>query len=257
MPDCTCWTYCAGGDDWTCETCDGDQQSPIAITNCSAIAEPLQLKLGCAAYNATVTNTGTTVQYQVTCPTEANHLGSFTQGGTTHYVRYLRFHAPAEHQVQGKVYEMEMELVAYSCVDPCEDCCPTAVLSVFWEQGCDSSFLNSVEWGCELFRTLLLPKGDNCDELVYRCVCQINLQWLNQLVCPSYYRYDGSLTAPPCSQPVERFILCRPQQLSACQLWAFHKLLCYLPRTKNADGSHRNSRNRQPLGERTVDCHCA
>ena len=255
--ECTCWTYHHGEDDWSgCEEGKNEthQQSPINITSCAEATEPLQLNLGSSVTGVTVANTGTTAQYQVESPSEDNNLGSFYDGEMTHFVRFLRFHSPAEHQVNGKIYDMELELVAYSSIDPCPCCPPTGVLSFFWKRGVTSDFLSHLQWKSELFRTLLLPPG--CNELVHRSIPQIDLHWINQLAKPSYYRYTGSLTTPPCTTPVERFLMCRPQQLSFHQLSLFRNLLRHMPRTKRSNTAHANNRTIQPLRPHTaVKCY--
>ena len=275
-PGCTCWTYHQGGDDWSCDdfneegscSCGGGvsggaemrQMSPIDITCCSEAADPLHLQMGCSTNDVSITNTGTTAQYQVNDPSESNHLGWFSDGETMHFVRYLRFHAPAEHRVKGRMYDMELELVAYSSCDPCPCCPPTAVLSVFWKKGVHNAFLSRLQWGSPLFRTLSLPEPhQECGSeqaVAPRPVPQIDLHWLNQLASPSYYRYTGSMTSPPCTQPVERFVLCRPQQLSSQQLYDFYQLLRSMPRTERKEGGHANHRHVQPLHPQTaVKCY--
>ena len=41
----------------------------------------------------------------------------------------------------------------------------------------------------------------------------------------TYYRYDGSLTTPPCSEGVKWFVLETPVELSAAQIAAFRSVL--------------------------------
>jgi carbonic anhydrase len=56
----------------------------------------------------------------------------------------------------------------------------------------------------------------------------------------SYYRYAGSVTAPPCTEGVEWIVLKQPLQLSLAQLTQYHQ--------RFAD----NARPVQPLHQRTV-----
>jgi len=61
------------------------------------------------------------------------------------------------------------------------------------------------------------------------------------------YRYDGSLTTPPCSEGVQWFVMTTPIALSGAQIGAFTTLF------------HGNNRPVQSLNERpvltdTVDC---
>jgi carbonic anhydrase len=54
------------------------------------------------------------------------------------------------------------------------------------------------------------------------------------------FRYDGSLTTPPCSEGVKWLILTAPIQLSTHQIAAFTELL------------EGNNRPVQPLNDRTI-----
>lgn len=47
-----------------------------------------------------------------------------------------------------------------------------------------------------------------------------------QLLPPDrgYYRYDGSLTTPPCTEGVKWFVMAKPVELSASQIAAFRAL---------------------------------
>lgn len=56
----------------------------------------------------------------------------------------------------------------------------------------------------------------------------------------THYRYDGSLTTPPCSEGVQGFVLATPVELSAAQIAAFRAVLS------------GNSRPVQPLNGRPL-----
>ena len=56
----------------------------------------------------------------------------------------------------------------------------------------------------------------------------------------AYYRYDGSLTTPPCSEGVKWFVLTNPVQMSVAQIDAFRNVV------------RQNNRPVQPLGDRRV-----
>ena len=55
-----------------------------------------------------------------------------------------------------------------------------------------------------------------------------------------YYRYNGSLTTPPCSEGVKWFVLTTPIEMSEAQIAAFKEII------------HGNNRPVQPLNARKV-----
>jgi len=139
-----------------------------------------------------------------------------------HLVQY-HFHSPSEHTVDGKHLPMEMHLVHRSGTGT------IAVLGVFLEEGAENPAFAPVlsnlpsEKGKEFHlagvkadETLMLPRNRTT------------------------YRYDGSLTTPPCSEGVRWVVFTTPVQISAAQLGAFRAVL--------AD----TSRPTQPLNGRPV-----
>ena len=56
----------------------------------------------------------------------------------------------------------------------------------------------------------------------------------------NYYRYDGSLTTPPCSEGVKWIVLTTPIEMSEAQIAAFKAII------------HDNNRPVQPLNGRKL-----
>ena len=57
---------------------------------------------------------------------------------------------------------------------------------------------------------------------------------------PTTFRYDGSLTTPPCSEGLKWFVMTQPIQLSSDQIGAFTALI------------QGNNRPVQPLNDRSI-----
>lgn len=207
-------------------TCaEGHGQSPIDLTNAElskapevrASYKPASLRIVHNIHSADVINTGHSVQ--VNFP----QGDSLTIGDTTYSLVQFHFHSPSEHTVNGRHFPMEMHLVHKSADGR------LAVVGVLLEEG---TFNKAYE---PIFANLPSKRG-----------VETHLEHVTvdvQMLLPrdtSSYRYDGSLTTPPCSEGVKWIVLKAPVQLSAGQIKAFNAVLS------------GNSRPVQPLHGRTV-----
>lgn len=150
-------------------------------------------------------------------------MGSVTVGGVTSNLLQFHWHIPSEHTVNGIATAMEMHLVHQG---------PGGVLTVvgvFLEEGAFNSELDKI--------FSALPPTDLSPPLL---VPSFNLQELLPEDLGSY-RYTGSLTTPPFSEPVNWIVLGQPLELSAAQIAQFEALF-----------PHENIRHVQDLNGRVV-----
>jgi carbonic anhydrase len=185
---------------------EGHSQSPIDITNAEvssapairASYKPASLRIVHNIHSADVVNTGHSVQ--VNFP----QGDSLTIGDSTYSLVQFHFHGPSEHTVNGRHFPMEMHLVHMSADKK------LAVVGVLIEEG--------------RFNKAYQPIFTN---LPNRRGVETHLEHVTvdvQLLLPrntSSWRYDGSLTTPPCSEGVKWIVLKEPVQLSAEQIKAF------------------------------------
>jgi carbonic anhydrase len=130
---------------------------------------------------------------------------SFVLDGTTYTLKQFHFHAPAEHTIDGRAYDAEMHLV-HKAPDG-----KTVVVALLFHHGRENDLLRpffdampmgahdgAVDTGKTIDLTPLLPKT------------------------PSYIRYEGSLTAPPCTEGITWLVVKpdpdAPLQMSAGQI---------------------------------------
>jgi carbonic anhydrase len=133
--------------------------------------------------------------------TQDNHI---TLDGRDYVLQYFDFHTPGEHTIDGREFEMEIHLFHEDAVGN------LAVVSVLLEEGDENKILR------EAFSYLSwIPVGGaiELDET-------INLSGLFDDDVP-LYRYDGSLTMPPCTEGVKWNIYSRPVNAARYQLEAF------------------------------------
>lgn len=150
--------------------------------------------------------------------------GSNLQLGETGYeLKQYHFHAPSEHTIDGRNFPMEMHLVHRSAGGK------LAVLGVLIEEGAHNPAFEPVwanlpdEAGKEIHHEHVMVNIDDLLPAEHRM-----------------YRYEGSLTTPPCSEDVSWFVAVQLIELSADQIAAFSSIF------------PGNNRPVQPLNDRTV-----
>ena len=204
---------------------DGTEQSPIDITAAVAIEDVgLERRLGETVLSTTqratvmdIVDNGHTIQV-------TNDIPMSIQIEETLYelVQY-HFHSPSEHTIDGAHAPLEAHFVHKSAAGE------LAVLGILVEEGA-----HDVLWEPVLSR---LPDGPGDD----RHIEGLNLDMNAFRPLPRrYYRYEGSLTTPPCSEGVRWVVMAEKRQISAEQMAAIVSHL------------HYNNRPVQPTGDRSI-----
>jgi carbonic anhydrase len=179
--------------------------------------------------DVTLVNTGSpdeekTVRADV--PVGAAHLDL---SGERWELDQFHWHTPSEHEREGRDTPMEMHLVHHRA-DGTAAGGPFLVIGVFLERGHENRVLDPI------FRSL--RRVDEPDET--RVVRDVHLKALLPHRRQSF-RYSGSLTTPPFTEPVAWVVLAEALTVSNHQIGAFRALF--------PDG---NSREVQPLNDREV-----
>jgi len=110
-------------------------------------------------------------------------LTNFTTGGLHKFWQY-HFHTPAEHTVDGKLYDAEVHFVFYRLSDPSQ----LLVVGVLLELA-EESDSDIIEETLDVHKFLGRAGSD-------------------------YWHYQGSLTTPPCSEGVQWVVMQKPLQIS-------------------------------------------
>jgi len=203
----------------------GKMQSPIDIEKTAKIDlpelraefKPATLMIIHHEHMADVINTGHSIQVNYT---EGDTL---KVGGEEFQLLQYHFHSPSEHTVGGKHFPIEMHMVHKSANGK------LAVVGVFIEEGKHNSAFDPV-WSN-------LPSSKSVQHHLEHVTVDVN-----QLLPTrkTTYRYDGSLTTPPCSEGVKWIVMTDPVQISAQQINAFRNVM------------KDNNRPVQPLNARRV-----
>jgi carbonic anhydrase len=226
------WNYSGenGPDNWGsiapgCNPGSAGSQSPIDIES-AALAAATPPTAGALTINYLPTifeveNTGRTIE-AVPDDLQANYI---TINDKKFYLQQFHLHNPSEHTLDNSSFAMELHLVNKS------DDGALAVLGVLMNAGAENAVL------AELFTKMPTTKTD-----------EQSMVALDEKIDPTdlipsgskVARYSGSLTTPPCTEPVIWSVFLTPSAVSDPQLAALATIF---------PGSHRPT---QPLNGRII-----
>jgi len=194
---------------------EGKEQSPVDIPATAPVNPPgLAFNYQPSALN--IVNNGHSIQVNY-------DSGSTLEiGGATYPLVQFHLHSLSEHTLSGAHTAMEMHLVHKDAAGR------TAVVGVMIAEGAHNPAYEAI--------LAHMPAEEGESETISGVtVNAADLLPAEQ----SYYRYNGSLTTPPCTEGVTWFVMATPVELSADQISAFQSLYDH------------NYRPVQPLNERT------
>lgn len=176
----------------------GSQQSPIDIVGSVRARQP-PLEISWAKRPNTIVNNGHTIQLDFG---EGNTL---KMSDRTYVLKQFHFHHPSEHLVEGKQFAMEAHFVH-------EGTDGLAVVGVLLAAGGPNAVFEKIVATMPSAAGAASPADPTIDP---------------RRLLPSqkmYYRYEGSLTTPPCSETVNWVILARPIEVNEADIIRFAKL---------------------------------
>jgi carbonic anhydrase len=182
----------------TCKT--GTQQSPIDIKD-SVKAELAPIRFDYKLSPLKIVNNGYTVQINY------EPGSSITVNGALYNLVQFHFHHPSENEIDGQKFDMELHLVHRNAEGR------IAVVAVLLKSGAESAPIRDL-WD-------YLPK-DIGKESEHKKV-QLNAEDFlpNER---NYYKFQGSITIPPCTEGVDWYVMKQPVEVSPSQIAAFAKL---------------------------------
>ncbi len=198
----------------------GSSQSPINISNNNVVAtsglEKIDFNYRTAA--SSIINNGHTVQVNM------KGGSSIKIDGIEFNLKQFHFHTPSENEIGGKSFPLEAHFVHASKDGK------LAVVALMFEDGKENPILKKL-WSKMPYQA----GGDN--------KCGLPSTDMDKLLPSSrdYYRFNGSLTTPPCSEGVRWFVLKDYSHISKAQVKSFLKAV-----------HHKNNRPIQALNARKV-----
>jgi carbonic anhydrase len=179
---------------------EGKEQSPIDIRGAHLNKSLPPIEFHYISGSMTLTNTGHTVQI---VPPAGSYI---VVGGTRYDLVQFHFHHPGEEAVKGKLSDMTLHLVHKSADGK------IAVVAVRLNEGDPNAVLAAL-WQH-------LPKTTGATDKLTDEMNPAGLLPADR----GYWTYEGSLTAPPCTEGVRWFIFEQQVDISRAQLKAFAAL---------------------------------
>jgi len=174
----------------------GKNQSPINLEGFTE-GDLSRFEKTYRAGPAVIENNGHTVQINT-------QPGSYlTLDNKRFELKQFHFHSPSENQIEGKSFPLEAHLVHQDAQGN------LAVVAVMFEAGKGNPFL------AEIWSDIPKQAGESI-----KLANSVNVQDL----LPSssdYYRFNGSLTTPPCTEGVRWLVMKQPVEISKQQLKQF------------------------------------
>ena len=209
-----------GPDRWTSlkpefSACAGKNQSPIDVSGTiDAKLKPVRFSYKAGGHE--VVNNGHTIQVNI------EDGSSIVVDGIQFNLKQFHFHSPSENHISGKSYPLEAHLV-HADKDG-----NLAVVAVVFNEGKANATV-AAAWS-------RMSKAEGTSELATNVSAAGLLPKSHD-----YYRYNGSLTTPPCSEGVRWIVMKKPMTVSKDQLDAFQTTLGFA-----------NNRPIQPANARPV-----
>ncbi len=175
----------------------GMNQSPIDIV-ASVHGDLAPIDFGYTAAPTEILNNGHTVQVNVA------KGSTITLDGETYALLQFHFHTPSENHIAGKEFPLEAHFVHANAEGH------LAVVGVMFEAGAENAELKKL-WAdmpmeADVHHTLHADAADVLALLPEK---------------REYYRFNGSLTTPPCTEGVKWMVLKQPLTISKAQVEKF------------------------------------
>jgi carbonic anhydrase len=181
-------------------SCSGKNQSPINLSGfIESELTPIAFDYSNGGYE--ILNNGHTVQVNY------KKGSSMTVDGTTFNLLQFHFHAPSENHINGHSYPLEVHLVH------ADNSGNLAVVAVMFKEGAANKGLTKA-WA-------MMPKHAGDKHLLSAMVPVDDILPKER----DYYRFNGSLTTPPCSEGVRWLVMKQEVTASAEQINAFKHVL--------------------------------
>ena len=219
-----------------CET--GTSQSPVDISGAVNGGGP-SLQFRYPDNELVVENTGHVIEV----PVPADNGNTLKIGNSVYRLQQYHFHAPSEHTLNGQRYDLEAHLVHENAAGQ------IAVVGVFMNIGDHPNELVD-----DVFHNAPDVAGEETDVGVESNAKELLPGFRSDhdkgtFVITRYYTYSGSLTTPPCSEPVRWFVAKDPVNVSAFSVGEMHHLVSLFP---NYGDYPNNNRPVQPLNGREI-----
>ena len=247
--------YEQNGADWGDLCANGKEQSPIDLTVGGAIENG---KMEITGFNyfdfdvdsqySTADVTHTTYFHPAALTENAEFQITFADGSQSYFTPLqFHFHAPSEHSVDGKLYDLEIHFVHTvkgsgnaGGTAATQGVLPGAVIGVFFDRAAGGDYENA--FLTSLTNAIISKDAAKPSTVGVRA-------FLSGLDMSEYWSYDGSLTTPPCTEGLKWSVIKQVQPINETQLTFFTSRLAGNQAFASGKG---NNRVVQPLNARKL-----
>lgn len=203
----------------------GEFQSPIDLSDkrVQVLHHLGQLRSSYRPASAVMKNRGHDIMIEW-----ENETGGIWINETKYLLKQVHWHSPSEHTINGRRYSLELHMVHQSADNK------TAVVGILYTIGRPDPFLAKMEGYIKKVGALAESEEEKLGMVDPRDIRKGSRK---------YYRYMGSLTAPPCTEGVVWTIIRKVRTVTKEQL----NLLIEAARDHT-----ENARPLQPINKRTV-----
>ncbi|XP_046667044.1 carbonic anhydrase 2-like [Homalodisca vitripennis] len=241
------WKYSEFGkpEGWAGKCIDGQSQSPIDLVTETAhrfVVEPLEF-FNYKSLNGTITNNG----HSVAIHFDEDHCDSGVTAGLLkgmYILHELHFHWSSEHTVNGKRFPLELHMVHYNqrygdLKHAAQQHDGLAVVGILFEES---------ENGTEVLEPLLRVVRAVSGKVQAKERLPPNFNPIEFLPADrsTFFRYQGSLTTPPCSETVKWTVMQSKVPISSDQIKTFRQV------SSESGKLEHNYRRLQEINKRDV-----
>ncbi len=210
------WNFATHGIDWECKCIEGSLQSPINLPDTADLEDVKAESL--FIFNELDANTVLFV-WEENMMKMKGEFGSITDPTGAEYIGYeLRFHTPSEHTIQGKRFDLEVQVLYKGVTEG----------DFFKQAGLSFMFSGKAGASNRFFDALDMMNLPDTVRKSVEVTSNVNVQHIlfeddHDFADPNfnYYAYQGSITNPPCSEHMTWFIAADVKKISTTQLTMF------------------------------------
>ena len=227
LPSKTCnenWNYNNQGKDWNCDCSEGKTQSPIDIKTDQVFNSRVKPVFYYKEFTPE-NKQDTFVFKDNTIRLQSNNLGRVvTLDGNSFKAKEIVFHTPSQHKIDGKFYDMEMEVI-HEGESP-DVIAEHLTLSILFEAtpGVYNKFLDDLDFfnlPGPTQRKKNLKSKINLNKIFYEIQSTSYPNWEEF----SFFTYEGSLSAPPCTEKTIVYVKKEPIPVGNTTLQLFREAI--------------------------------
>jgi len=233
------YNYDAHGTNWECDCHDGKEQAPIDLplpekSTLSPVKPMFQYYDVDFQQVKTTTDGAVKIHENIKIKLDTGslrikyeNLGELvTIDGSVYRAQEIVFRTPAEHTINGKRYDMEMQVIHYGQTSG--DIAKQAILCFVFEKkpGVYNKFIDDIDF-------FNLPNAlhpeINLGNNIYIPKIFYNSEVEDAPIMKdfSFYTYQGSLTEPPCTERTIMYVAATPIKLGTTAIQLFQEALRY------------------------------